>query len=122
MKGSIKGKATAEMLLSLISSSEVREIKYPCGEPNYYALVLEIDGGQAKKLDSYLSGQGILTDSQEYSYSPLYELPLLQEHYSACPNAEFLINNIISVPVHEGLSTDEITKIALNIDLGVEEC
>jgi len=61
-------------------------------------------------LSSYLRKNDI--GSGSYYPRLIYEYPHLQQYKSDCPVAESLVDEVISLPVHAGLSTEEIKEVA----------
>jgi perosamine synthetase len=107
------------------------------GRANYYALVVHIDatdgkpGRTAVDFARSLAAEGVVSDTLEYDYRPLYEYPLFQgeagygttdcpfscpRHRSPyrtdrCPNMEALATSIVTLPTHEALGENEIVYI-----------
>jgi len=82
--------------------------------PNYYAMVLRVSEnshGNAETISKDLSKKNIISDTYRYKYQPLYEMPLFNKYASSCPNAEVLISNIITLPTHEGLNSNDLEYI-----------
>jgi perosamine synthetase len=82
----------------------------PADCPNYYSIVFEVDpaAGSGRKAGALLAKQGIVSDTFEYDYMPLYELPIFRERARPCRNAEALTDRAIALPTHEGLTDDDI--------------
>jgi dTDP-4-amino-4,6-dideoxygalactose transaminase len=77
--------------------------------PNYYALVLEIAHPfKSREVSEYLYSYNIISDTYDYNYCPLYEMPLLKEYSSECVNAKKLTDSIITLPTHEGLTREDL--------------
>lgn len=82
------------------------------GKPNYYALILQASQlHDSSPISSYLKAKGVISDTLEYDYRPLYELPLFQDYASSCPNTEVLTKRIFTVPTHEGLNDSDLDRI-----------
>ncbi len=98
---------------SLEDKDWLKEIKIEDNsKPNYYSLLYVL----AKDIDNLKVGQqlydkGIVSDSYRFKIRPLYEMPLFASYKSSCPNSEKLLKRIITLPVHEGLSSEDIATI-----------
>jgi dTDP-4-amino-4,6-dideoxygalactose transaminase len=103
--------------------------------PNHYALVVHVEaihGKTAVDLARALAAEGIVSDTLEYDYRPLYEYPLFagdagygstrcpfscpkHPHPYAvdpCPRAAALAASIVTLPTHEGLTDREVEYVA----------
>ncbi|MBG6063650.1 dTDP-4-amino-4,6-dideoxygalactose transaminase [Flavobacterium sp. CG_9.1] len=47
--------------------------------------------------------QNIISDPLRYKYCPLYNLPIVSNTNKDCYNSEKLIDQIFTLPTHEGL-------------------
>jgi perosamine synthetase len=106
----------------------------PGGETNGYALVVRLRDGNgitARDFGLALKAEGVVSDTLEYGYQPLYEYPLLRRRIgygltdcpfscaryghdyrpSRCPNAEEWTRSIITLPTHEALTESQIDHI-----------
>lgn len=90
------------------------ELDYPVGcMPNYYAFVIRTTGAEMAPVIEALKERGIPSDITRYGYRVAYECPLFRPFFrERCPNAERLIEGITTVPVHPGLSEEEVQRIA----------
>lgn len=82
--------------------------------PNYYSFVLRSTTGAAlAPFIEALRVWGIPSDITRYGYQVAYAYPLFQPFFrERCPNAELLIKQITTVPVHPGLTEQELQRIA----------
>lgn len=88
----------------------VEEIQAPEGSVlNYYSLVIEFAHGvNVKRTIKSLDEAGIPSDVLKYKFVPLYERELLKKYYRYCPNAEALCRKITTIPVHPGVTQEEL--------------
>jgi perosamine synthetase len=100
----------AKMILSGLEVLDESHEVLCCGTPNYYALAM-LYKGDKKRLENYLYDHGIVSDTYAYKYKPLYKMPLFSDFGGDCPNAEKLIESIITLPTHEGLSKEDVEYI-----------
>lgn len=84
---------------------------------NYYSMVMFIDRPKASSNDiaRHLYEAGIVSDTYRFGIQPLYKLPIFKEYALPCPNATKLLQRIITLPTHEGLTNDDIERIVLNL-------
>jgi len=116
-----KRRANAEAILREIRTRDLpwlREIPVPQGsQSNYYALVLEVEvnpdlaPAPTRQVAERLAERGVLSDTLEYDYRPLYELPLFRDYATMCPNAKALTERVIVLPTHEGLTPQDLELI-----------
>lgn len=117
-KVKIRTRNAAKIRKGIQKLSWIREINIrQHGVPNYYAMVLKVDknfrsGNEVSKL---LLEKGIVSDTYEYGYRPLYEMPLFTEYATPCPNAKALTEMIITLPTHEGLSQNDVNHMIESI-------
>lgn len=80
------------------------------GVPNYYALVMYIDPNVStgEYISKKLLDNNIFSDTYEYNYKPLYEMPLFRKYAVECKNAKYLTERIITLPTHEGIDEEDI--------------
>ncbi|CAB3766832.1 DegT/DnrJ/EryC1/StrS family aminotransferase [Paraburkholderia humisilvae] len=86
------------------------------GEPNYYFLNLQLRFADNRAFIDYLDDHGIPSDIKRYGCKALYEFPALARYRAACPNAEALLGGMTTIPVHPGVSTDELDYMAACIN------
>jgi dTDP-4-amino-4,6-dideoxygalactose transaminase len=106
--------ATSRKLREGISDvSWVRELPYPQnGRPNYYGMVLQIDGSiDVKAFERHLEQRGVISDTWRYGYQPLYLYELFEHGRRDCPNAEALISSIATIPSHEGMGDGDVEQV-----------
>jgi dTDP-4-amino-4,6-dideoxygalactose transaminase len=65
----------------------------------------------ANEIAKHLLTQSIVSDTYRFGIKPLYELPIFSTYKSSCPNAEQILQQIITIPTHEGLSKDDLQRI-----------
>ncbi|HKX33180.1 MAG TPA: aminotransferase class I/II-fold pyridoxal phosphate-dependent enzyme [Blastocatellia bacterium] len=110
--------ANARKILGGIQNADVREIGYSsAGKPNYYSLTLHIQSGTDvfHRLSEALLKLGIQSDAAKYGYTTLYNRPLFSQFRSQCPHADALVKELIQIPVHPGLSSEEVDALAETI-------
>ena len=96
----------------------LREVFVTSGfAPNYYSLLFFVNDPSLKayELAEKLFKVGIISDTFRFGIRPLYELPIFQEFRSACPNAEKILKEIITIPTHEGLKPEDKKYIVENL-------
>lgn len=104
----------AERIASTLGSSGFEalrvEEKYTA---NFYALVLRRKdfGPVTSRTLSGLKKYGVPSETVRYDYRPLYDYAILRKFRTVCPNSEKTINSIVTVPVHPGLSDQDISTI-----------
>jgi perosamine synthetase len=100
---------------ALDGCSNLQELSYPqlC-TPNYYYFVIQsTTPAEMRLFIEALRMQGIPSDITRYRYRVAYEYPLFQAFcQERCPQAEKLVKQITTVPVHPGLSEQELKLIA----------
>jgi dTDP-4-amino-4,6-dideoxygalactose transaminase len=81
--------------------------------PNYYAIVYTVSHPtlSAAQIGQKLSEFGIISDTYRFKYTTLFRMPLFKPFASACPHADIISKSIITLPTHEGISSDELTFI-----------
>lgn len=81
--------------------------------PNYYAIVYSVFHPKfsATEMSAKLSKFGIISDTYRFKYRPLFKMPIFEHFSSECPNAEVLTKTIITIPTHEGLSSEDLKFI-----------
>lgn len=102
---------------------QYKELQYPGdGAPNYYNLTLilvEEDRAKARGQLQALSAAGLAIDQVKYGYDVFYRRNAYRHMEYCCPNAEALIDRLVQVPVHPGLSESEKVGV-VNILRGIE--
>lgn len=95
----------------------LKELKVPpTTTSNYYAMVLVVKAPYvAYEVAKELYGHGIISDTYRFGIKPLYELPIFSDFASDCPNASRLLERIITIPTHDGLSESDIDRIVLHL-------
>lgn len=101
---------------------------------SYYALALRIDGRGGKSAREFalaLKALGIISDTLEYDYRPLYDYPVLRDragygdtdcpfsctrflqNYEStrCPNVEQWTRSVLTLPTHEALTAEQLNYI-----------
>ncbi len=81
--------------------------------PNYYSMVLFVDHPRmtANEVARRLYNEQIISDTYRFGIKPLYELPIFNEFRADCPHAEHLLEQIITLPTHEGLQRLDLDRI-----------
>lgn len=100
-------------LMTRISNPHVRELPIVAGgEINGYALLLQAVKSDGRHLVEYLVEHGIPSDIHKYDNKPLYEYPILSGFRRSCQNAAELLRSLTTVPLHPGLSEEQLTYMA----------
>ncbi len=103
----------ASYFLGRLDHAKVREKKIiDGGSPNYYFFNLELRFADNRRFIDYLDDHGIPSDIKRYGCKALYEFPALERYRAACPNAQALLAGMTTIPVHPGVSTDELDYMA----------
>lgn len=102
-------------IASLAWATEIAIV--PHGVPNYYALLVRIDPSfhTGEYVSKYLLERGIVSDTYEYGYKPLYEMPLFSQYDAHCPHAKRLTETIITLPTHEGLTKEDLAHMVATL-------
>ena len=104
--------ANARTLLDAARGSGLAEPRYDTASlPNYYTLVLLAPGDSAPAITAFTAA-GVPPDSVRWGYRPLHQRPLLAAHASACPNADDLARRALHLPVHPGLTPQQVKSLA----------
>lgn len=82
------------------------------GEPNYYAILVEVRGASPHAVIEAMGAAGVPSDKLKYPCQVLYRFELLEPHARPCPNAEALIARLSTVPVHPDLEDGELIEMA----------
>ncbi|KVN07017.1 aspartate aminotransferase [Burkholderia sp. MSMB1552] len=107
----------ARYFLERLDHAKVREKTIvEGGSPNYYFLNLELRFADNRAFIDYLDDLGIPSDIKRYGCKALYEFPALERYRVACPNAQALLAGMTTIPVHPGVSTDELDYMAACIN------
>lgn len=88
----------------------------PGGEPNYYAILVEVAGRSPHAVVEALGAAGVPSDKLKYPCQTLYRFDLLTPYARPCPNAEALIARLSTVPVHPDLDDDTMIEMADTIN------
>lgn len=102
------------ILSSLGERSSYVEISYPgAGSPNYYnaTLVLQGETDVAKKRLQVLSNSGLAIDQIKYGYNVFYRREAYRHLQASCPNAEDLVERLVQLPVHPGLTAVDLNRV-----------
>lgn len=112
-----KRRENARYLLERIHHPQVREKTIVAGGvPNYYFLNLELRFADNAAFIDYLDDLGVPSDIKRYGCKALYEFPALERYRTACPNAQALLAGMTTIPVHPGITVDELDYIAACIN------
>lgn len=86
----------------------------PNSEPNFYGLAMQCTSTKidAKGLAEECAKRGIPSDVLRYGYRPAYKRPIFATETKPCPNAEALISELVTFPIHNGLTTADMEFIA----------
>lgn len=104
----------AQLILASVKSSRVKEMPIPSNAiPNYYSLVvcLNMPKEQRTRALEDLVKNGILGDHLAFSYDVAYRRPMFQHHPHDCLKAEALVDRVIQIPCHPGISTADAIEI-----------
>ena len=103
------------VLEGLRTSNNIAELEYPLsGSPNYYNLTMLLrdrDGPEARGILDELNRAGITIDQIKYGYDVFYRRTVYSSLVAACPNAESMTNRLIQLPVHPGLTAEDLDRI-----------
>lgn len=113
----IARKNNAKRILSATKNSSFNEMSIMSGsEPNYYTLLLTLKNNMSNEVvGESLYNDGIVSDTYRFKIAPLYEMPLFSPYKSHCPNTEELLSRAVTIPVHEGLTDDNLAHIIKSI-------
>lgn len=86
-------------------------------QPNYYAMLLMItsEDYNNSSVGKRLFDSGIVSDTYRFKIKPLYKMPIFKKFASDCPNSESLLRKIITLPTHEGLTSDDLALIVKSV-------
>lgn len=102
----------ARHILKEILNKNISELPItPNSYPNYYSLIIQIKSSPKNVIDfiNFLTRNGIPSDIVKYGYTTVYSHPLFGDaNIQRCPNAENLVKRITSLPVHPGISKEDI--------------
>lgn len=102
----------AGYIVNSIKHEFVQELKIvDGGRPNYYSLILRLKFNDNAKIIQLLTDNGIPSDIERYNYKVLYEYPVFRCFKKVCKNSEKLARNITTIPVHPGLSKEDLDYI-----------
>lgn len=115
-KIAIRKKNAAYLIENLnLLKTDIKELSPIAGsDNNYYSIVLITNPERKNEIEQKLATNDIISDPMRYQYKPLYKMSLFEQYNSFCPNAEELTKSIFTLPVHEGLTKDDL-DIFLNI-------
>ncbi len=103
----------AQRLLAQLAHNNVSEAAVvSSGVPNYYALNLRLTFSNNRRFIEYLEARGIPSDIIRYGCRCLYEFPAVAPFARHCPNAEALLGDMTTIPVHPGLTDSDLDYIA----------
>jgi dTDP-4-amino-4,6-dideoxygalactose transaminase len=103
----------AELFFAHLDSEQVTPWPIcPGGEPNYYAILVEVRGAAPHAVIEAIGAAGVPSDKLKYPCQVLYRFELLEPHARPCPNAEALIARLSTVPVHPDLEDGELIEMA----------
>jgi perosamine synthetase len=88
----------------------VKEVRVvPGGSPNYYSLNLRLQFSDNGKFIAYLDEHGVPSDVKRYGCRCLYEFPAVAMHKRECPQGAALLKSMTTLPVHPGLTQDDLS-------------
>lgn len=113
-----KRRAYVKLIEDKIKNTEIKS--FPVaeeGSPNYYSMVLVLPWDKSKnyKLIQNLDEKGIPSDILKYGFCPIYKRPMFTDLESECPNTEWLIHHMTTIPIHPGLTEKEVIYMAKSI-------
>jgi perosamine synthetase len=115
-------KNSANYITSNIRNPRVKELAIvQNGKPNYYSLLLKLNFNNNLKFIEFLDANGIPSDIIRYNYKVLYKYPIFNKFKRVCPNSEKLVQAITTIPVHPGISKDNLDYIIAKINGYYEE-
>ena len=101
-------------IIDMIKHTSLMPLQVPTnGRANYYSLVLRLPWDEKRNLEyvKRLDELGIPSDIIKYGFSPIYRRQMFAALYSECPNAEVFTSSMTTIPVHPGLTKDEVVYI-----------
>jgi len=97
----------AEFYNENLGGSVVHPYETPGNEHSYYAYVIRSE--HRDELQKFLEHEGIGTNI--HYRTPCHVQPAYKQYRSCCPNAEKLSSEILSLPIHLGLTPDDTRTI-----------
>jgi perosamine synthetase len=105
----------AEIKSRIAGHPLVAELAFPTnGVPNYYNLVLMLKGvpsNSARQVLEEVNAAGVPVDQIKYGYDVFYHRSVYSHISASCPNAETLVDRLIQLPVHPGISKTDVDRI-----------
>ena len=109
----------ARLLEKGLKGSDIQPLDVLKGSrPNYYGFVIKLPYSKEKNAEfvKKLDEKGIPSDILRYKYKALYKRELFQKYFTeTCPNTEEMIASITSIPVHPGITEDEVAYMVEQI-------
>lgn len=90
-----------------------KELSFGYGRPNYYNLVFKLNSDVCNPeiVLRKVNDAGIIIDQIKYGYNVFYKRDVYNHISVNCPNAENMIQRLIQVPVHPGITEHDIEQI-----------
>ncbi|WJV64588.1 DegT/DnrJ/EryC1/StrS family aminotransferase [Pectobacteriaceae bacterium C52] len=90
------------------------ELSFGDGRPNYYNLVFKLnsDVSDPGTVLRRVNDAGIVIDQVKYGYNVFYKREVYSHISANCPNSENMIQRLIQIPVHPGITEQDIEQIA----------
>jgi dTDP-4-amino-4,6-dideoxygalactose transaminase len=107
----------AELFFARLASPVVK--RWPVcegGEPNYYAILVEVLGAAPGRVIEAIGAAGVPSDKLKYPCQVLYRFERLTRFARPCRNAEALIERLSTVPVHPDLDDASMVAMAETIN------
>jgi dTDP-4-amino-4,6-dideoxygalactose transaminase len=79
----------------------------------YHQYTVRCPDGHRERLRERLADAGI--ESRVYYPTPIHRQPAYDDHGASLPNAEAAAGSVLSLPVHPGVSDDDVERIARTI-------
>lgn len=90
------------------------ELSFGNGRPNYYNLVFKLNNDVAdpEAVLHRVNDAGIVIDQVKYGYNVFYKRDVYSHISAKCANSEDMIKRLIQIPVHPGITEQDIERIA----------
>lgn len=88
----------------------------PGGEPNHYAILVEVLGPAPQRVIEALGAAHIPSDKLKYPCQTLYRFDALTRYARPCPHAEALIERLSTIPVHPDLDDATMSEMAETVN------
>lgn len=109
-------RANASFITERLTDAAIHPLApLPGAEPNYYFLLLALPEAESRSVIDQLDRSGVPSDIKRYGCKPLYEFAQCAEYRRDCPQADRMLRTVTTVPVHPGLTQDDLDHIVASI-------